>query len=297
MELHVTDGLHNGVSLPLTDGDYLIGSSTEADIVLHDEGVAPRHAMICVEANHFRVEAIGSPLNIGNQLIELGQGCRLRLPVALTIGSASLQLTRPGEPLEQVPRSSLSGSFTGAPAILAAVVLACLAMFIVWENMPSSSAQNPAPQAAVTTRPEPSATAVAQNASTDANAAAERLKEQLSAARIRTFTLAVENRLIRITGSLPQAKASAWTDIQRWFDSTYAPDLALSANITMRTSSSEPIIRLRAIWYGDRPYIIAENGNRYYEGAHIEDGWLVHKIDEERITLTKGDEQFSLTYE
>jgi len=45
-ELRVLSGLHRGASLPVDDQPQLIGGADDADVVLVDPGMAPRHAML-----------------------------------------------------------------------------------------------------------------------------------------------------------------------------------------------------------------------------------------------------------
>src|SRR5262249_23766428 len=96
MQLDIVGGLHSGVHLPLDEGDYAIGSSAEADIVLRDEGVEPQHVIICITGNEVRVEAIGGDVQVNDEDVAAGHGCRLRLPATLAIGTASLALARLG---------------------------------------------------------------------------------------------------------------------------------------------------------------------------------------------------------
>lgn len=46
LELRILNGLHRGASLPLDDQPQLIGSADDADIVLVDPGIEPRHAVL-----------------------------------------------------------------------------------------------------------------------------------------------------------------------------------------------------------------------------------------------------------
>lgn len=49
-ELRVLSGLHRGASLPVDDQPQLIGGADDADVVLVDPGMAPRHAMLRLES-------------------------------------------------------------------------------------------------------------------------------------------------------------------------------------------------------------------------------------------------------
>ena len=43
-------GLHAGARIELTEGDWVIGSDDSCDLILADEGFAPRHASVSVKS-------------------------------------------------------------------------------------------------------------------------------------------------------------------------------------------------------------------------------------------------------
>ena len=47
---------------------------------------------------------------------------------------------------------------------------------------------------------------------------------------------------------------------------------------------------------GERPYVITAEGNRYYKGAFLNNGWKIKDIADGRILLTKDGETLALVY-
>ncbi|MGI4936529.1 MAG: FHA domain-containing protein, partial [Janthinobacterium lividum] len=45
-ELRILNGLHRGATLPLDEQAQTIGQSEDADVVLVDQGIADRHAVL-----------------------------------------------------------------------------------------------------------------------------------------------------------------------------------------------------------------------------------------------------------
>ena len=35
---------------------------------------------------------------------------------------------------------------------------------------------------------------------------------------------------------------------------------------------------MQAVWFGERPYIITAEGNRYYKDAFLDNGWTIKDI-------------------
>jgi len=52
-ELRILNGLHRGASLPLDDQPQLIGAADDADIVLVDPGIEPRHAVLRLDGGNW----------------------------------------------------------------------------------------------------------------------------------------------------------------------------------------------------------------------------------------------------
>lgn len=57
-ELRVLSGLHRGASLPVDDQPQSIGGADDADVVLVDPGMAPRHAMLRLAAGGWSLLAV-----------------------------------------------------------------------------------------------------------------------------------------------------------------------------------------------------------------------------------------------
>ncbi|MFB9288449.1 FHA domain-containing protein [Pseudoduganella plicata] len=58
LELRILNGLHRGASLPLDDQPQLIGTADDADVVLVDPGIEPRHAVLRLEADSWSLLAL-----------------------------------------------------------------------------------------------------------------------------------------------------------------------------------------------------------------------------------------------
>src|SRR5215471_5820557 len=95
LQLRVVAGVHRGVVLALDNGDYRVGSSPQADIVLSDRGVAPEHAVLRLERTAVRIDATGADVGVEQDLIPLAHGCRARLPLDIALGESRLHLSNP----------------------------------------------------------------------------------------------------------------------------------------------------------------------------------------------------------
>jgi hypothetical protein len=99
-----------------------------------------------------------------------------------------------------------------------------------------------------------------------------------------------------VSGKLIKQQALEWAAIRQWFDQTFGGGIVLTANVTDDDGPAMPTLQLRAIWYGDRPYIISAHGERYYQGAVLDNGWIVRQIGEDHLLLAKAGETVVLKY-
>ena len=92
-------------------------------------------------------------------------------------------------------------------------------------------------------------------------------------------------------------QTDAWTEAQQWFDAAYRGRLVLVAKVTStEAKKTMPVVNVQAVWFGERPYFITAEGNRYYKGAFLDNGWTIKDIADGRILLTKDGETLALVY-
>jgi Inner membrane component of T3SS, periplasmic domain/Inner membrane component of T3SS, cytoplasmic domain len=302
--LVIVDGFHKGVRIDLDEGVYILGSSAEADIILRDPEVQPHHAVIRLDCGKLSIEAIGGDIRVGGKAVAVDQGCRPRLPADIEIGGARLRLFR--EPTRTIdPRLGLLiTQLSSRPMLTAAAVMGCALAVIVASHLQTSDdnrsklamANDAAPsEKAPEPKPEVATPEVKPEADTP-EAVARSLEEKLREARIDTIKVSSEGRRIAMSGRLSERRATEWTAIQRWFDETYASKYTLTVTVVIGQASVPPALKLQAIWYGDRPYIVTGNGTRYYEGSILESGWILQNISEENLVLKRDDETLALSY-
>ena len=105
--LECTAGFHRGVRLELEPGDYRIGSTPGADIVLRDAGIAAEHAVLRVGPRSIDLHATGGDVRAGEETVASGFGCALEMPVDLTIGEARVRISAEEVQAPRRPRPRL----------------------------------------------------------------------------------------------------------------------------------------------------------------------------------------------
>ena len=127
--------------------------------------------------------------------------------------------------------------------------------------------------------------------------AGRKLTERFSASGLTGLRVNAAGGQVVVTGSITKQQTGAWTEAQQWFDEAYRGRLVLVANVTPTDAKKPaPVLNVQAVWFGERPYVITTEGNRYYKGAFLDNGWMIKDIVDGRILLAKDGETLALVY-
>ncbi|MCF6114400.1 FHA domain-containing protein [Mesorhizobium muleiense] len=297
--LSVTQGFHAGAQLSLVEPLYTVGSSTESEIVLRDAGIAPVHARLRRKGSQIEIEAVGGDVTLASgEIIREGQGRRCKLPLSISLGDAHIRLVNPERPPNRWSVSNRPLLVAGSVlfAVFAVSVAANGFSFAEPDIGKKLSAQVDKP-ITVALAGEAGQSVLDDSSPTPSAADAERqLKLRLEQSGISTLTVQQSPGRLVVSGMIANDKNAAWTETQSWFDQAFGAHITLASNVMVGNAEQAPRLRLQAIWYGERPYVIATDGARYHEGAFTNDGWTVKRIGETELLLTKGGATVALKY-
>jgi hypothetical protein len=130
----------------------------------------------------------------------------------------------------------------------------------------------------------------------NAEEAGRKLAERLDVAGLSGLRVNAGAGQVVVTGSIMKQQTAAWTEAQQWFDAQYRGRLVLVAKVGFTEAKPMPVVNVQAVWFGERPYIITAEGNRYYKGAFLDNGWTIKDIADGRILLSKDGETLALVY-
>ncbi|MHC6226904.1 SctD/MshK family protein [Pseudomonas sp. X10] len=284
--LTVTRGLHQGGHIRLDAAAYTLGSTAEADFILSDPGIEPRHLVLRLADDKVFVEALGGEVQVEERqgrliLVPAGSGYRGQLPLNIALGQARLNL-EPGVPGRAA--TSAASVWYGKPRLLLALALmficACAFAFRSEPLPPLAQPREPAPQA-----PKPPSIAQAQ----------KWLDQQLLAADLKSITVNEAGGQLIAQGHYAQAHKPRWIALQQAFDQQFGQHIVLRSTVSAQAEAARPRVRLQAVWFGDNPYLINDSGKRLYPGTALADGWVLERIEDEQVVLARGEERFTLT--
>ena len=142
--LRIVSGLHAGASRELAEREMiLVGSGEDCDIVLADDGVATRHALISVVDGHFQLRALDAPLQLEGRVLHPGDPVEMDRLQRVGLGEAALAFGLEDDPAwlglapdDAAPPASrtrrFAERFTRRLPMFAAVAVLCLASLAIF---------------------------------------------------------------------------------------------------------------------------------------------------------------------
>ncbi|MGC2779011.1 MAG: EscD/YscD/HrpQ family type III secretion system periplasmic domain-containing protein [Bradyrhizobium sp.] len=320
IDLHVRSGCHAGVIERLVPGVYTIGRSRQADIVLSDPALADMAARVEVDVAALRVESLGGDVVLNAARIEPGTTDIARYPVDLVAGGICLRWALPPQPQRPGRRAAwaMAGiSVLGIVGTAAAAIglrqgemplgrlLAAGACEVACTAEPIRSAGRDARLVAAalhTDAPADSGGAPASlrepipaTAGISIQAAALALGQRLSAVGLSAIDVSTTSDAVTAKGLVDPSVVHAWYETREWFDQTFGTAVVLTSKVETRPipQAATPL-SVQSVWAGKTPYVIDQRGQKYFQGAQVNDGWSIERIEQGRITLRRSAQVFVL---
>ncbi|MDW9507271.1 hypothetical protein CN085_16400 [Sinorhizobium meliloti] len=290
LTLDILKGVHSGVSLPLAQGSYLIGSAADCDLMLSDHDVSDRHMRLQFAGSKVMIEAIGADVVVDETTVPVGHGLQVKTPVMVSLGSARLSLSEPGRTQSgsrtQRPMRVkwIAGGTAAAFSLLTiAAVQAGVADVDRSPSITSFSAET------VTTGGVPPHPLSPEDVSSA-------LSVKLLEAGLRDLRVQTDGARFSVSGAVDDEGRESWNGVQSWFDRTYGDRYVLTSEVGEAVPKTSPKFNLQAVWFGETPYAISADGTRLYKGAALEDGWYIKDIRDGSLTAGRQGEEFTLRF-
>lgn len=291
--LGITHGLHQGVCLSLDKPVYMLGSAANADLLLSDAGIAERHVALRFTEGQVAVEAIGGDVFVRGRrareiLIPAGKGHRAHLPVDIRIGEARLTLSHGAASVEPIAAAVTSPPQRRTRWFIALLLMfLCVGAFAFRDESVAPLALSTAAKVAPPTEHPESTRTVAQ--------AKAWLEQQLGVLGLHHIKVGEVDGQLSAHGFYGPTQKSQWLGLQQAFDSRFGQKVLLLPDVVARHEIAKPRVRFQAVWFGDNPYVINDNGERLYPGAALSDNWMLERIENHEVVLARGEERFTLT--
>ena len=287
---YVVGGMHAGAIIRIApDEAVLIGTSEDCEVILSDPGVATHHCLLAAKGTKVSVRPVSAPVLASGRryspggetvVVDIGERIELGSAVLEIVSAADLEARRPQMPLQPIrPRRGfrttlLHQSRWGIAAVLA-VAVAC-EVHPVGER---SDAASPPANMSSSTQAEDSADGVAQD-----------VAEVFRLSGISTDTRSEGEGTVIVTGHLGDPQAVATLVQSRAIREINGLKRVKVANLDApRPTREEPgdsnwIVTAVA---SKDPYVIANDGSRYYVGATLPRGGRLAGVQDGEILVDR----------
>lgn len=306
--LAIEAGLYAGTSQSLPAGTYVIGGGVEADMVFMGEGLAPRHVLVAIDGGEARVEALADGVVLaGYGPLEAGHAVAVALPFELSIAGLLLSWTRTtSEPDTNAggPRglgrlsSHLVRSAVGIS--LVAVAVALIASNPVADaSVPTGGlAEIRKPAGAMTAAGAAGSEFTAQLTAPPAGMmkdAAEALRAEVEKAGLLNVAVDASGGVVTAQGTVEPNAAGRWQSVQQWFDERFRGEVTLINGVAVKAEKVPSSLGIEAVWRGQQSHLVIR-GQKFLEGAVLDDGWTIHRIEAERVVLKRDGRLVAVRY-
>lgn len=282
LKLFVLSGLHAGAMAPLGGKTrYRVGSDIAGDIVLRDADVASHHVTIELENEVIRFESHADGVLVDKRLqVPKGHLCEPRLPFSFSIGNVNMRVAQDDEK----KKSFLNVSQLKRKALFPVGLVMFCTFFIMMLYIPGMAGESGGREKLIS-RPE----LFVQDVPIET--VRQELSVLLDESGLSNLKVQGNNSQLIVSGELASQEKSRWNNIQVWFDRTYGASYLLRSNLT---EMQAPKVIIKAVWLGEFPYFIDEQGVRRYPGDIMADGWVLEKINIQELVLAKNGRQHIL---
>lgn len=289
-KFEVQSGHYAGLSETTDAGSFVIGSGVGADLVFVEQGLEPSHLRITLEPGRILIEALAPGVVLdGVGEIAPGEAAESALPALVQLGAMSIRWID-GQPASS-DTARLAPATTLAAALLAFLAIAGALTFIYGAN---ADARAPAAIGTGETQPVRKF-ASAQAGTAGATTAAQALQAEVEKAGLLNIRIGSGPGVVAAEGSIEPSLVPEWQKLQQWFDRRYTGALTLVNGVAVKEEKLPSSIAVEAVWQGAQPHLLVR-GQKYFVGAMLDDGWTIHRIEGDRVLLSRDGRLAAVRY-
>nr|AUR80054.1 Y4yQ [Bradyrhizobium sp.] len=321
LTMSIESGLYAGSSHAFVPGRYTIGSSMDADIVLMDADVEPLHAMIDTSGAELQVEALVGRISIGPQKY-LAAGARqaVATPLRMNIGAAQLHFSRADDPGPQSRGSLFGVSMSRSRLLMGVGLVSIVSIALMMHSLADApisqtagaihadlrqtwlaSAANPIdiPVTGIVReavqREREGGLSIPDPGSDAVKAAADAMRAEVERMGILNVLVEPGVGIVAATGTIDPKAAAQWQTVQRWFDERFEGDITLVNGVSVRAEKVPLSLSIEGVWRGAHPHLLIR-GQKYLEGAMLDGGWAIERIEAEKVLLRREGKLVAVRY-
>ena len=302
VSIEILDGLQQGLSHQLTTNNMTIGADAGCDIVLLDDGIAPRHATIALKSSLFgtvaTIQSAEAGVRVGKSELKSRQtSTPFTLPIEVSVGGVRVALAQ-RERTTGRRKSPLSKALD-AVLLMTVVTLGLVvaSVFVGATGSGSSNQRFTVGTQIATPQVAPEAREVQiESAAVATQEARQALEARLTEAGLADYLQVnvLQGSGLAVQGNLPESMFDTWRDLHSRLDTQGSRSLLVS-NVTT-APDIEAFPPISSVRLSEPQELIFANGDRAGIGQTIANGWTIEAVSDSVITLSRMSETLSIDY-
>jgi type III secretion protein D len=126
-------------------------------------------------------------------------------------------------------------------------------------------------------------------------AAADAMRAEVERMGILNVVIEPGVGIVAATGTIDPKAAAQWQTVQRWFDERFEGDITLVNGVSVRAERVPVSLSIEGVWRGDHPHLLIR-GQKYLEGAMLDGGWAIERIEAEKVLLRREGKLVAVRY-
>ncbi len=296
--LSIKSGLYAGVTRDLVAGYYVLGASSEADIVLMEDGITDKNAALSFAKNKMQIEALTIKVSVNGRDLPKGEKIIVNLPVSFMVGgvqlACALSAKKIGDAQNMLNLSSISVNAKQRNWLGVGILgLGCL-LFIaspILKGLGVGGSGNILKSSLIPVKPSIIAQTRGPVTPQEVKDAADKLRRE--AARFLSMRVTSEQGTVVVSGTVSPNDLDQWNKIAEKFDIEHSGRIELISQLTTRNTKDRDLPKIEAYWAGANPYVIVD-GRRFFVGSKIEPGWIFDGIEDNLVQMERDGRKVSI---
>jgi type III secretion protein D len=125
--------------------------------------------------------------------------------------------------------------------------------------------------------------------------AAQALQAELERVGLLNVVVNAGLGIVTAAGTIEPSTVPRWQSVQQWFDERFAGEITLVNGVSAKAEKLPVALGIEAVWRGEQSHLIIR-GQKYLEGAVLDGGWIIHRIEPERVVLQRDGRLVAVRY-
>jgi len=125
--------------------------------------------------------------------------------------------------------------------------------------------------------------------------AADALRAEVERVGLLNVLIEAGAGVVTAGGTVEPSATARWQSVQQWFDERFAGEITLVNGVSVKAEKLPVSLGIEAVWRGEQAHLVIR-GQKYLEGAVLDGGWTIQRIEAERVLVQRDGRVVAVRY-